>query len=95
MVVSYCKLYLRANWVHSLKEKRMIVRSIVGKVKSHYNVSICEIENQDLHKSIVIGFSVCGSDAVLTNKIVQEIVGYIEENTDAYIENIEMNTINV
>ncbi len=51
--------------------------------------------NQNLHKSIVIGFSVCGSDAVLTHKIVQEVVDYIEKNTDAYIENIEMDTINV
>ncbi|AAM25335.1 MULTISPECIES: DUF503 domain-containing protein [Caldanaerobacter] len=95
MVVSYCKLYLRANWVHSLKEKRMITKSIIGKVKSHYNVSISEVENQDAHKSIVIGFSVCGSDALLTNKIVQEVIDYIEQSTDAYIEDIEMDTIKV
>ncbi|HHW57102.1 MAG TPA: DUF503 domain-containing protein [Clostridia bacterium] len=95
MVVSYCKIYLRANWVQSLKEKRMIIRSLIGKVKNHYNISICEVENQNLHKSIVMGFSICGNDAVLINKIVQEVVDYIEESTDAYIENIEMDTINV
>ncbi|MGB9781160.1 DUF503 domain-containing protein [Caldanaerobacter sp.] len=93
MVVSYCKLYLRANWVHSLKEKRMITKSIIGKVKSHYNVSISEVENQDAHKSIVIGFSVCGSDVLLNNKIVEEIIEYIESSTDAYLENVEKDNI--
>lgn len=95
MIVSYCKIYLRATWVHSLKEKRMIIKSIMGKVKNRYNVSICEIENQELYKSIVIGFSICGCDAVITNKIAQEVLDYIEGNTDAYIERIEMDTLNV
>lgn len=95
MFISYCKIFLRANWVHSLKEKRMVVNSIIGKVKSHFNVSICEADSQDFHKSIVIGFSVCGSDSVLTSKITEDIIDFIESNTDAYLEDIVKDIIKV
>lgn len=95
MVISYCKIYLYANWVHSLKEKRMIVKSIIDRTKSRFNVSVAEIENQDVHKSIAIGIAVCGSDAKITNSTIQKIIEFVEDNSDAYIENIETESINV
>ena len=39
------KVDLRAAYVHSLKEKRMIVKSIIGKLQNKFNVSIREVEN--------------------------------------------------
>ena len=30
---------LRASWVHSLKEKRMIVKSLISKLQNRYHVS--------------------------------------------------------
>ena len=39
---------LRAPWVHSLKEKRMIVKSLVAKLRNRYNVSASEIDEQDI-----------------------------------------------
>ena len=35
---------LRAPWVHSLKEKRMIVKSLVAKLRNRFNVSAAEID---------------------------------------------------
>ena len=39
-----------AEWVTSLKEKRMVVKSLVEKTKHKFNVSVAEIENQDIHQ---------------------------------------------
>ncbi|WP_278382545.1 DUF503 domain-containing protein, partial [Clostridium tyrobutyricum] len=39
MKVLIMKITLRASWVHSLKEKRMIVKSIVQKLKNKFNIS--------------------------------------------------------
>ena len=46
---------LRASWVHSLKEKRMIVKSLIAKLQNRYHVSAAEIDEQDVHQMIVIG----------------------------------------
>ena len=47
MKILVMKVDLRAAYVHSLKEKRMIVKSIIGKLQNKFNVSIREVENQD------------------------------------------------
>lgn len=86
MIVGIGSIYLRANWVHSLKEKRMIVKSIIGKVKNRFNVSIVEIENQDIHQSIVLGMSCVSSSTSHANSTIQNVVNFIEDNTEAYVE---------
>lgn len=86
MIVGIGSIYLRANWVHSLKEKRMIVKSIIGKVKNRFNVSIAEIENQDIHQSIVLGMSCVSSSTSHANSTIQNVVNFIEDNTEAYVE---------
>lgn len=89
MKVLIMKVTLRASWVHSLKEKRMVVKSVVQKLKNKFNVSVCEIEEQDIHQTIVIGISaVCGSTQQV-DATMENIITYIEGNTDAEIVRID------
>lgn len=89
MKILIMKVTLRASWVHSLKEKRMVVKSIVQKLKNKFNVSVCEIEEQDIHQTIVIGISsVCGSTQQV-DSTMENIISYIEDNTDAEIVSID------
>ena len=55
MNIAVMTFRLRASWVHSLKEKRMIVKSLIAKLQNRYHVSAAEIEDQDVHQMIVIG----------------------------------------
>lgn len=89
MIIATGKVYLYANWVHSLKEKRSIVKSIIDKVKHRFNVSIAEVENLDMHQSIVIGIACVSNSAKHSNSCIQYVIEYIEQNTDAVLENIE------
>ncbi|WP_035292813.1 DUF503 domain-containing protein [Clostridium sp. KNHs214] len=90
MIIGTAKIYLYANWVHSLKEKRMIVKSLIAKVHNKYNVSIAEVENQDYHKSIVLGIACVSNDTRHANSMVQNVLGFIEGNTDAIVERTEI-----
>ncbi|WML33847.1 DUF503 domain-containing protein [Clostridium sp. OS1-26] len=89
MIIGTAKIYLFANWVHSLKEKRMIVKSIIDKTKNKFNVSIAEVENNDLHQSIVIGIACVSTDKRHADSMLQNVLNFIEENTDASIQDIE------
>lgn len=83
------KVTLRANWVHSLKEKRMVVRSITAKLKNKFNASVVEIENQDIHKSIVIGICLIALESKIADAIIENIIDFIEDNTEAEIVDIQ------
>ena len=54
MKIAAMTFRLRAPWVHSLKEKRMIVKSLIAKLQNRFHVSTAEIDEQDIHQIIVI-----------------------------------------
>lgn len=83
MIIGTCTVTLRAPWVSSLKEKRMIVKSIIDKTRRKFNVSIAEVESQDLHQEIVIGFVCVTNEVRHANSMISHVLDYIERNTEA------------
>ena len=94
MKILVMKVDLRAAYVHSLKEKRMIVKSIIGKLQNKFNVSIREVENQDLHQRISIGIVKLELNSKDSDQSKDKILNFIEENCEAEIIDIESEIIN-
>ena len=76
---------LHAPWVHSLKEKRMIVKSIVAKLQNKFHVSAAEIDEQDIHQILVIGIAAIVPHNAMADSLMDEISAFVEENTEAEI----------
>lgn len=88
MLVGTLEIKLYASHVHSLKEKRMIVKSMIGKIKSRFNVAISEIAEQDRQQTIIIGVA-CISDSVAgCDKVLDHILDFIDENVEAELTDI-------
>ena len=94
MKILVMKVDLRAAYVHSLKEKRMIVKSIIGKLQNKFNVSIREVENQDLPQRISIGIVKLELNSKDSDQSKDKILNFIEENCEAEIIDIESEIIN-
>ncbi|MBU3181416.1 DUF503 domain-containing protein [Clostridium psychrophilum] len=93
MRILLMKITLRASWSHSLKEKRMVVKSIIQKLKNKFNISVAEIDDQDIHQTIVIGIaSICGTSSQL-DSTMEHIITFIENNSDAEIVDIQKEDI--
>lgn len=83
------RITLRASWVHSLKEKRMVVKSVIQRLKNKFNISVGEVGEQDIHQTIVIGITgVCGTTAQV-DSTMENVIKFIEGITDAEIIKIE------
>ena len=76
---------LHASWCHSLKEKRMIVKSLIAKLQNKYHVSAAEIDEQDTHQIIMIGIAAIVPYSALADSMMDDISLFIEENTEAEI----------
>ena len=76
---------LYAPWVHSLKEKRMIVKSLIAKLQNRFRVSAAEVDEQDTHQFIVIGVAAIVPHNAMADRLVNEITQFIEESTEAEI----------
>ncbi|MDO5455403.1 MAG: DUF503 domain-containing protein [Eubacteriales bacterium] len=89
MKIAAMTFRLRAPWVHSLKEKRMIVKSLIAKIRNRYHVSAAEIDEQDAHQSIVIGVAAIVPHNAIADSLMEDISLFVEENTEAEIINEE------
>lgn len=89
MIISSAQIKLYAPWVNSLKEKRMIVKSLCAKVHNKFNASVAETDEQDMHRIIVLGIACVTNDSRLGDSIIDSIVNFIEANTEAEITGIE------
>ena len=85
MKVATMKFRLRAPWVHSLKEKRMIVKSLVAKLQNKFHVSAAEIDEQDVHQIIVVGVASIVPHKAMADSLMDEISEFVESNTEAEI----------
>lgn len=67
----------------------MVVRSLIQKLKNKFNISVAEVDEQDIHQTIVIGIvGICGTSSQV-DSTMENIITFIECNTDAEIINIQ------
>ena len=92
MLIVSLRIKLHAPWVHSLKEKRMIVKSLMAKLQNKFNVSVAEVDEQDIHQTIVIGVAAIVPHHAQADSFTEELQYFIEGNTEAEIVEIEKET---
>lgn len=67
----------------------MIVKSLLARIRNQFHVSVAEVEEQDTHQIIVIGIASIAAYNTQAESIMEEIIQYVEQNTDAEVMNIE------
>lgn len=85
MRIAVMTFRLRGSWIHSLKEKRMVVRSLIAKLQNKFHVSAAEIDEQDTHQIIVIGVAAIVPHNAMADSLMEELSLFVEENTEAEI----------
>ena len=89
MIIEILEIKLYASWVHSLKEKRMIVKSLIAKIRNKFNVSIAEVDDQDVHQSIVLGLACVAGNTALADSIIDNVIAFIENNSETEVVGIQ------
>ena len=89
MRIAIMRVNLHANWVHNLKEKRSEVKSLCAKIRAKFNVSVAEVDEQDIHQIIVLGVAAVVADGAQGDSTLSHVLCFIEENTEAFITDVE------
>jgi len=72
--VGVCTVKLRLPDNLSLKGKRQVVKSLVARVKNKFNVSIAEVEDNDLWQLATIGICFISNDQRFTNEVLSKVM---------------------
>lgn len=69
-------LSLQSN---SLKEKRGIVKSILGRARNRFNVACAEVDRQDNAAVAVLGFVTVSPDKTISRQVLERVEDWIYE----------------
>ncbi len=78
MTVGVALVSFRLHEIHSLKEKRRIVKSLVEKSRSRFNVAVAEVADQDFYQKASIGIAVIGNDGRVLNSLLDRIIDFMD-----------------
>jgi uncharacterized protein YlxP (DUF503 family) len=85
VVLAYAVYDLHLPGCRSLKEKRMIVKSLKARVRNQFEVSAAEVADQDLLQRAQLGVAAVGPDQEPLDALLQNILRFVEGNLDGQI----------
>jgi len=77
MNVGVCRISLRLPENLSLKGKRGVLKSIITRVRSKFNVSIAEVDDHELWQLATLGICCVSNDGRYTNEVLSKVVDFI------------------
>jgi uncharacterized protein YlxP (DUF503 family) len=95
MVVGICQLDMRIPENHSLKGKRHVLRKLIDRVRSRFNVAISEVGDNDLWQRAQIGICAVGNDRRHVNSCLDKIIDFIEKMNLVEVVHLEMEILTV
>ena len=79
MIVGVAVIEIHVHESQSLKAKRGVVRSLTGRLRNKFNVSVGEVGGQGTWQRATIGLSMTGSDEVALRRALQKAVRFVEQ----------------
>ena len=95
MTIGACRVRLRFPENQSLKSKRQVVKSITARVRNTFNVSIAEVEDQDLWQLATLGIVCLNTDRRHADQTLSKVAEFISRiRGDAEILDYEVEFLN-
>ena len=73
MIVGLLTLDLHIPEANSLKSKRMVIKSLTDRIKNKFNVSVAEVDANNLWQRSVIGIAYVANETLIINKVFEKI----------------------
>ena len=85
MIVGICTVAIHLPGSHSLKDKRRVVKSLKDRLRGRHNISICEVDAQDLWQRAVLGMAAVADRRPYLEDLFNAILSEIESSVPGEI----------
>tara|TARA_B100000029_G_scaffold516253_1_gene627998 strand:+ start:7226 stop:7507 length:282 start_codon:yes stop_codon:yes gene_type:complete len=77
MIVGVCKIELFLPQSRSLKAKRQVLKSLKDRIRNRFNVSIAEVDHQDLWQRGTLALAIVSGEKKYVNRMMQQILAIV------------------
>ena len=95
MVIAYAVFDLHFPGARGLKEKRMALQSLKTRIRNQFEVSVAEVDGQDLLQRGALAVAAVGPDQAPLDALMQKIFFFVESNFAGEILNFENEFLHV
>ena len=88
MIVGVLKAQLNLQGITSLKQKRSIIKSLTGRLKSRFNISISEVDHQDSKSSAVIAIAITSNNNSFIHQQLDAVIKFMQNDGRFYLGQI-------
>jgi uncharacterized protein YlxP (DUF503 family) len=85
VTVGTLEIVLLIRESHSLKSRRRVVKSLIDRIRSRFNVSVADIGDQNLWQRAVIGVAVVANDGRFVNEVLSKVLTLVMSDPRAEV----------
>jgi len=78
MVVGLCTVELFIAGSQSLKDKRQVIHGLKDRLRGKFNLSIAEVDGQDLWQKAILGMACVANDGSYVNQVLEQALNVIK-----------------
>lgn len=78
MVVGLCTVELFISESQSLKDKRQVLHSLKDRLRGKFNLSVAEVDGQDLWQKAVLGMACVANEGGHVNQVLEQALNVIK-----------------
>lgn len=90
MVIGVLQVQMHLPSAGSLKGKRKILKSLKDRLKNKFNLSVAELEYQDLWQSSTIGMAIISNDKQFANSVLSKATDLVNNQPEIIVTDIQM-----
>jgi len=80
VIVGLMQIEIRIEDSFTLKDKRRVLKSLIERTKRNFNVSIAEVDNNEIVNFATLGLSAVSNSTRFIDEVFDKILGYLENN---------------
>ena len=80
MNIGVGRVSLRIPENMDLKGKRQVLKSIIGRVRSRFDVAVAEVDDNDMWQVATIGICCISNNKRHSNEVISRVVSFIERS---------------
>jgi uncharacterized protein YlxP (DUF503 family) len=85
MHVAAIRVELRIRDMHSLKEKRRVVKGMLSDIGRAHPVAVAEVDHQDLWQRTTLGIAAVSSSAGQVERMLRAVLNDIDHRSDVEV----------
>jgi hypothetical protein len=89
MVVGIASLRFVIPGSHSLKDKRRSLRPVRDRLRAQFNLSVAEVDAQDVWQTAVLGLSAVGTDRAYVEGLLDQAIQMARRQRDVTLVRVE------